>query len=116
MGGNPIIMGGSSASELQAQLERSAMENERMLAQAADEQLRLQSELDKRDQEMKTMYEQQARQQEIDMSKAQEALNIEIDALQDADDADDLKLDFSALESALAKGMGSSDSASPRPL
>ena len=114
MGGSPIIMGGTTSSELQAQLERSAMENERMLAQAADEQLRMQSELDQRDQEMKTMYEQQARQQELDMSQAQEALNVEIDSLNQADQADDLELDFSALEAALARGMDGNSG--PRPL
>ncbi len=113
-GGTPIIMGGSTQAELQAQLERSALENERMLARAADEQLRLQNELDERDREMAQMYEQQARQQEMDLSQAQEALNIEIDALNQAEKADDLELDFSALEKALAKGMGSNSG--PRPL
>lgn len=106
MGGSPIIMGGSSQAELQAQLERAALDNERMLAKAADEQLRLQSELEKRDQEMSLMLEQQARQQEIDLGKAQKALDIELDALDKADAKDDLKADFAALEKALSEGMG----------
>lgn len=105
-GGAPIIMGGSSQAELQAQLERSALENERMLAKAADEQLRLQDELTKRDEEMSLVLEQQARQQDLDLSKAQKALGVELDELNRQDDADDLEADFSALEKALASGMG----------
>jgi hypothetical protein len=108
-GGSPIIMGGQTTSELQAQLERSALENERMLAMAADEQLRLQDELAKRDQEMSLLIEQQARQQELDLAGAQRALSVELDALEKEDDKDDLEVDFSALEEALAKGMGSGD-------
>jgi len=105
-GGTPIIMGGSTSSELQAQLERSALENERMLAQAADEQLRLQTELDKRDQEMSLLLEQQASETERNLARAQEALNVELDALNDVEKQDDLEVDFSALEKALASGMG----------
>ena len=105
-GGSPIIMGGSSQSELQAQLERSALENERMLAKAADEQLRLQDELTKKDEEMSLIMEQQARQQDLDLSHAQKALGVELEELDKQQDADDLKADFSALEKALASGMG----------
>jgi hypothetical protein len=105
-GGAPIIMGGSTQSELQAQLERSALENERMLAKAADEQLRLQDELNKKDEEMSLVLEQQARQQDLDLSNAQKALGVELDELDKQQDADDLKADFSALEKALASGMG----------
>ena len=121
MGGSqPIIMGGSTQSELQAQLERSAMENERMLAQAADEQLRLQDELTKKDQEMSLLLEQQARETEIATGKAQKALGVELDALNEQDKEDDLGADFSALEKALASGMGlgsgSNSSSGARPL
>ena len=119
MGGSqPIIMGGSSQAELQAQLERSAMENERMIAKAADEQLRLQDELNKRDQEMSLLLEQQARETEINTEKAQKALGVELDALNEQDKADDLGADFSALEQALASGMGlgRDNSSSARPL
>lgn len=114
-GGTPIIMGGSTNSELQAQLERAALENERMLNKAADEQLRLSEELAKKDREMALMLEQQARQQEIDLSAAQKALGVELDALNEADEQDDLEADFSALEDALAKGMGYGDTGA-RPL
>ncbi len=120
MGGSqPIIMGGSSSAELTAQLERSAMENERMLNKAADEQLRLQSELQKKDSEMSLLLEQQARQSEIDTSKAQKALGVELDALNEQDKEDDLKADFSSLEKALASGMGfggAGSSSGARPL
>lgn len=121
MGGSqPIIMGGTNQTELQAQLERSAMENERMLAKAADEQLRLQSEMLKKDQEMSLLLEQQAQQADIDTSKAQKALGVELDALNEQDQADDLGADFSALEQALASGMGfggaSNSSSGARPL
>lgn len=105
-GGSPIIMGGSSQSELQAQLERSALENERMLAKAADEQLRLQTELDKKDEEMTLLFEQQARQQDLDLAAAQKALGVELEELNKQQADDDLKADFSALEKALASGMG----------
>ena len=105
-GGSPIIMGGSSQSELQAQLERSALENERMLAKAADEQLRLQTELDKKDEEMTLLFEQQARQQDLDLAAAQKALGVELEELDKQQADDDLKADFSALEKALASGMG----------
>tara|TARA_R100001591_G_scaffold101542_2_gene108316 strand:+ start:462 stop:812 length:351 start_codon:yes stop_codon:yes gene_type:complete len=114
-GGTPIIMGGSTQSELQAQLERSALENERMLALAADEQLRLRDELAQRDREMASLIEQQSREQELDLAAAQRALAIEIDALENEDDKDDLEVDFSALEKALAQGMGGGNSGA-RPL
>jgi len=114
-GGTPIVMGGSSQSELQAQLERSALENEQMLSRAADEQLRLQSELDSKDQEMSLLLEQQASETEQNLARAQEALNIEVDALDAEADKDDLEVDFSALEKALATGMGLGDTGA-RPL
>ena len=114
-GGTPIIMGGSTQSELQAQLERSALDNERMLAMAADEQLRLQDELAQRDREMSLLLEQQSQQQDLDLAGAQRALAIELDALQDEDDKDDLEVDFSDLEKALAQGMGGGNSGT-RPL
>lgn len=105
-GGTPIIMGGSTQSELQAQLERAALENERMLAKAADEQLRLQSELQKQDQEMKLLLEQQAQQQDIDLAKAQKALGVELRSMEETQKEDELAVDFAALEKALAQGMG----------
>ena len=55
---------------------------------------------------MSLILEQQARQQDLDLSKAQKALGVELDALDEQQDADDLKADFSALEKALASGMG----------
>lgn len=106
-GGTPIIMGGQSDAEMQAQLNRAALENEKMLAQAADEQLRLQRELDTRDKEMELMMQQQASQTELDLARAQKALDVELDALSDEQAQDSLKSDFSALEAALAAGLGS---------
>jgi len=105
-GGTPILLGGSTQSELQAQLERAALENERMLAKAADEQLRLQSELERKDKEMTLLLEQQAQQQEIDLSKAQKALGVELRSMEEQQKEDELKVDFAALEKALASGMG----------
>lgn len=114
-GGTPIIMGGSTQSELQAQLERAALENERMLARAADESLRLQSELERKDQEMGLLLEQQAQQQEIDLSKAQKALGVEVRSMQETKEEDELSVDFAALEKALASGMGFGPMAEVRP-
>lgn len=114
-GGAPIIMGGMSSAEMNAQLERASLENDRMLARAADEQIRLQSELDKRDQEMESLMEQQARQQEMDLGDAQKALAVELDSQDEDSSADDLKTDFSALEAALAEGLGYAED-TPRPV
>ena len=113
--GSPIIMGGSTQSELQAQLERAAIENERMLAKAADEQLRLQGELAKRDQEMKLLLEQQAQQQDLDLSQAQKALGVELRSLEDEQKQDELSVDFAALEKALSEGLGFGMAETQRP-
>ena len=86
-----------------------------MLALAADEQLSLRDELAQRDREMASLIEQQSREQELDLAAAQRALAIEIDALENEDDKDDLEVDFSALEKALAQGMGGGNSGA-RPL
>lgn len=105
-GGTPIIMGGSTQSELQAQLERAALENERMLRLAVDEQLRLQEQLAEQDREMTMLLEQQAQQQDLDLAKAQKALGVELRSMEKQDEMDDLAPDFAALEKALAEGMG----------
>lgn len=110
MGGSPIIMGGSTSSELQAQLERAALDNEKMLQKAADEQIRLQTELDAKDKEMTTLLEQQAQQQQLDLGRAQKALGVEIDALEEQQASDDLEVNFDALQKALAEGFGTSSS------
>lgn len=110
-GGSPIIMGGQSDAEMQAQLNRAALENERMLAQAADEQMRLQRELDQRDKEMELMMTQEAAKTELDLANAQRALDVELDALDKEQSADDLASDFSALEAALAAGLGTTKDA-----
>ena len=115
MGGSPIIMGGSTQSELQAQLERAALENERMLAKAADEQLRLQDELTKKDSEMKLLLEQQAREQEMDLSAAQKALGVELRSLEQEQAKDELSVDFAALEKALSEGLGFGMAETQRP-
>ncbi|MCP4743330.1 MAG: hypothetical protein GY871_14060 [Actinomycetales bacterium] len=114
-GGTPIIQGGMSDAEMQAQLNNAALENEKMLAQSADEQLRLQSELDKRDQEMALTMKQQAATTELDLARAQKALDVEIDGLGEQQDEDALAADFSALEQALAAGLGGSDPSAARP-
>ena len=115
-GGAPIIMGGTTDEEMQARLNEAALENERMLAQATDEQLRLQKELDQRDEEMALQMQQTERVNEANMSRAQKALDIELDSLADSKAEDDLAADFTALESALSKGLGGSSSDNVRPL
>jgi uncharacterized protein (DUF3084 family) len=108
-GGPSIIMGGSTDAELQARLNEAAMENDRMLARAADEQLRLQKELDQRDAEMKLSMEQAAAKTEADMARAQKALDVELKSLSDSESEDALKAEFDALEAALAAGLGKTD-------
>ncbi len=116
MGGSqPIIMGGMSDAEFSAQLERQALENDRMLAEAATRTADLQSELDNKDREMTAMLEQQARQGDMDLANAQKALSVELENLNEDTAEDDLKADFSALEQSLAKGISGGDS-SARPL
>lgn len=115
-GGTPIIMGGSTDEEMQARLNEAALENERMLAQATDEQLRLQKELDERDEQMALQMQQTERVNEANLARAQQALDVELDSLADSKAEDDLAADFSALESALSKGLGGSSSDNVRPL
>lgn len=115
-GGTPIIMGGSTDAELQAQLERAALENEKMLSQAATEAAQLQSELDKRDAEMETMLAQQQASIERDLAAQQRALDVELDAQSSVDQEDDLAADYDALQAALAEGLGGSTGNDARPL
>lgn len=114
-GGTPIIQGGMSDAEFSAQLERQALENDRMLAEAAGRTADLQTELDNRDREMTSMLEQQSQRNELDLASAQKALNVELESLNEDTEEDGLKADYSALESALAKGMGGGQSGA-RPL
>ena len=118
MGGQaPIVMGGMSDAEFTRQLERQAAANDEMLADAARRSADLQAELAEKDREMSTLLEQQARQNEIDLSAAQKKLNVELDALAETQSDDDLKADFSAIEAALAQGLGGKKSdSSTRPL
>tara|TARA_B100001063_G_C16373486_1_gene361902 strand:- start:141 stop:560 length:420 start_codon:yes stop_codon:yes gene_type:complete len=116
-GGAPIIMGGTTDAEMERRLNESALENERMLAQAADEQMRLQAELDQRDEDMALQLKQTERANEANMAKAQKALDVELDSLGDSKNQDDLAADFSAIEQALASGLGGNSSGSDvRPL
>ena len=105
-GGSPIVMGGMTDAEMQAQLNQSALENEKMLSMAADQQAELQRQLDERDAEMELMMKQQAATVESDMARAQKALDVELESLGSSDAEDDLAADFSVLEDALASGLG----------
>ncbi len=105
-GGAPIIQGGMSQAEMTAMLERQALDNDRMLANAADEAAALQDKLAQKDDEMKLIMEQQEKRTQQDLAKAQKALDVELDAQSTADSEDDLEADFSKLEAALASGLG----------
>ena len=105
-GGSPVIQGGMSQAEMTAMLERQALDNDRMLANAADEAAELQTRLAERDNEMKLIMEQQERRTQQDLAKAQKALDVELEAQQNVDKEDDLELDFNKLEAALAEGLG----------
>tara|TARA_B110000008_G_scaffold275751_1_gene313795 strand:+ start:2641 stop:3036 length:396 start_codon:yes stop_codon:yes gene_type:complete len=105
-GGAPVIQGGMSQAEMTAMLERQALDNDRMLANAADEAAALQDELARKDDEMSLIMEQQEIRTQQDLAKAQKALGVELDAQQDADEEDDLEADFGKLEAALAAGLG----------
>jgi len=105
-GGSPIIQGGMSQAEMTAMLERQALDNDRMLANAADEAAALQDKLAQKDDEMKMIMEQQERRTQQDLAKAQKALDVELDAQQAVDEEDDLEADFDKLEAALAAGLG----------
>jgi hypothetical protein len=113
-GGTPIIMGGTTNDQLTAQLERAALENERMLTQAADEAARLQSDLESKDKEMSVLLQQQQSSIEQDLAEAQKALNVEIDEQRSVNEEDDLEQDFGLLEQALTQGLGTSN-VGPRP-
>jgi hypothetical protein len=113
-GGTPIIMGGTTNDQLTAQLERAALENERMLTQAADEAARLQSDLESKDKEMSVLLQQQQSSIEQDLAEAQQALNVEIDEQRSVNEEDDLEQDFGLLEQALTQGLGTSN-VGPRP-
>lgn len=116
-GGSPIIQGGMSQAEMTAMLERQALDNDRMLANAADEAIALEARLNEKDKEMEQMLEQQQRSQELDLAQAQKALNTELDSQDDAVEEDDLEADFDKLQSALATGLGRGNSAdNARPL
>ena len=105
-GGSPVIQGGMSQAEMTAMLERQALDNDRMLANAADEAAELQTRLAEKDNEMKLIMEQQERRTQQDLAKAQKALDVELEAQQNVDKEDDLELDFNKLEAALAEGLG----------
>lgn len=115
-GATPIIMGGSTDEELTAQLERAALENERMLTQAATEAAKLQSDLDAKDKEMEQMLAQQQASIERDLAAQQKALDVELDAQSSVDEEDDLAADYDALQAALAEGLGGSTGNGARPL
>lgn len=116
-GGSPIIQGGMSQAEMTAMLERQALDNDRMLANAADEAAALEQRLAEKDNEMSLLMEQQQRSQEKELAAAQKALNVELDSQQDAVDYDDLEADFSKLEAALATGLGrGGNTSNARPL
>ena len=116
-GGTPIIQGGMSQAEMTAMLERQALDNDRMLANAADEAEALERRLADKDREMEQFMEQQQRSQEIDLANAQKALGVELDSQTDATEADDLKADFSKLQAALSSGLGrGSNTTNARPL
>ena len=114
-GGTPIIQGGMTDAEMTAQLERQAMENDRMLAEAARQTAALEDQIAKQDQEMKALVEQQARQSQLDLAQAQKKLGVELEALSQADAADDLEVDFDALQAALTKGLGINSLTTERP-
>lgn len=105
-GGSPIIQGGMTQAEMTAMLERQALDNDRMLANAADEAAALQDKLAQKDDEMKLIMEQQERRTQQDLAKAQKALDVELEAQQNVDEEDDLEVDFGKLEAALATGLG----------
>ncbi len=107
--GTPIIQGGMTDAEMTAQLERQAADNDRMLAQAATQTAALEDQIAKQDAEMQSLVEQQARQQELDLASAQKKLGVELDAIGKQEDKDDLELNFDAVQAALAKGLGSSN-------
>ena len=81
-GGSPVIQGGMSQAEMTAMLERQALDNDRMLANAADEAAQLQDKLAQKDDEMKLIMEQQERRTQQDLAKAQKALDVELEAQQ----------------------------------
>lgn len=112
--GTPIIQGGMTDAEMTAQLERQAADNDRMLAEAAQQTAALEDQISKQDAEMKALVEQQARSQEIDLANAQKKLGVELDAINEAEDKDDLEVSFDAIQAAIAKGIGSSNN-SARP-
>ena len=89
-----------------AMLERQALDNDRMLANAADEAAQLQDRLAQKDDEMKLIMEQQERRTQQDLAKAQKALDVELETQQNVDEEDDLEADFGKLEAALATGLG----------
>ena len=116
MGGGPsIIQGGMTDAEMTAQLERQAVENDRMLAEAASQTARLEEQIAKQDAEMQALIEQQARQQELDLAAAQRKLGVELEALDKDVAEDDLGVDFETLQAALAKGLGGDSSNEVRP-
>ena len=105
-GGSPVIQGGMSQGEMTAMLERQALENDRMLANAGDEAIELQARLNEQDGQMQLLMEQQERQLEMDLTAAQKSLSAELDANDAVDQEDDLEADFDKLEAALATGLG----------
>lgn len=112
--GTPIIQGGMTDAEMTAQLERQANDNDRMLADAAQQTAALEDQISKQDAEMKALVEQQARSQELDLANAQKKLGVELDAISEVEDKDDLAVNFDAIQTALSKGLGSSNN-SARP-
>jgi molecular chaperone GrpE (heat shock protein) len=107
--GAPIIMGNMTDVEMTAQLERQALENDRMLAEAARQTAELEQQIARQDQEMQALVEQQAREREINLAQAQKKLGVELAALSEDSKESDLAVDYSALEAALTKGLGSTD-------
>jgi len=111
----PIIQGGISDAEMTAQLQRQADDNDRMLAEAAQQTAALEDQISKQDAEMQALVEQQTRAQEIDLANAQKALGVELAAIGEEEDDDDLAVNFDAIQAAMAQGLGGSNSTS-RPI
>ena len=116
MGGSPIIMGGSSQSELQAQLKGQPWKTNECLPRLLMSSSGFRPSSNRRTRKCPSSSSSRPARPSVPRSRAQKALDIEVDALDAADKQDDLEVDFSALEKALAlAGMGLGDTGA-RPL